>query len=135
MSEERPVIYYPYESKKLSGSTLKKFFDVYLPVTEVSFPTTEINVLRVETDEYILKCRRIPNKLVEVYTAFGKELASLLKTVSEDGTATVNGIQLKLDRKNLGIFQQGDFMQSWKAYTFNWFRLNDEVAYRDFFGD
>ena len=135
MPDERLKLYYPFQDNALVTKGVKAFFEKELAITEVSFPSREINVLRVETEEYVLKCRRIPKRLESTFRAFAKSLAAVLKEVPASEQAVINEPLIKLSKKDLGIISQSDVPSNWRCMSPGWYRLSEEMPYEDFFTD
>lgn len=133
--EPKIMIYYPYELKAGQKAAFKKFSKQDVPITEVSFPSDRVNVLRVETEFYSLRCRRVPNALRDKYVAFGKALVQIFSGLADGDTMEMPIVTLRLNADSIGEFQILEETTSYKRFSKGWIKQHEEGIFEDFFSD
>lgn len=126
-------IYYPFELKAGEKAAFRKFSKQDTPVVEVSFPSDRVNVLRVETEFYSLRCRRIPSTLRDKYVAFGKTLAQVFSGLADGDTMEMPIVTIRLDSDSIGEIKILEETTSYKRFSKGWIKQHEEGIFEDFF--
>lgn len=129
------VIYYPFEGKSLSKKAMDKFSKTPSLIKEVSWPSKQVNVLRIETVDYSLRCRRVPESLRDVYVQFGKTLVVSFEELPVGETMEMPALTLTLDKAVIGLIGQSEETTCYKRFTQGWIKQDEEGVFQDFFSE
>lgn len=126
---------FPFDSAdKETQVKLKPFFKTSSPISEVSFPNSRVNVLKIVCHDFTLFVGRVNAKDKPAFIELGKTLADVFKEIQKGDIAKVPKMSVKLDKDKIATIEfDWENLLSFKKKAEGWFQEWSDDEYIDFF--